>query len=185
MSTGKENTSYHYMENVWFRPVGLPEKGQMQWINVCLRLEDNTFVAVGVLYFQEDIYYTWKHERIGRIDDIALVNHIEKFAKLNLSEAPAANNESTHKPNISDAEVCEEYKRMNNIKGTAKKVGMSEEKTKKILIMAGLYTSEKYKKIKNLIEQGRTLEEIAKELQISKKQLSVFVPSGKSNQKRQ
>lgn len=186
MNTGKESNIYHYMENVWFNKVILPssKKGQMQWVNICIRLEDKTLVTVGVLYFHEDIYYTEKSERIGRIDDIALVNHIEKITRLTLSKAPAATNESTYTLSTSDEEVCEEYKRTNNIKGTAKKVGLSEEKTKKILIRAGLYTSEKYKKIKDLIEEGKTLEEISKELQMSQKQLSVFIPTGKSNRKK-
>lgn len=184
MNTGKESNSHHYMENVWFKTVSQPKKGQLQLVNICIRLEDNTFVTVGVLYLYEDIYYTEKSEPIGGIEDIALVNYVEKITRLTLSKAPAAASEPTYTTNTSVEEVCEEYRRTNSIKGTAKKVGISEEKTKKILIRAGLYTSEKHRKIKALIEQGKTLEEISRELQMSQKQLSVFVPSEKSNRKK-
>ena len=55
-------------------------------------------------------------------------------------------------------------------------MGLSQEKTKKILITAGLYTSDKYEKIKDLLSQGKTIEEIAEQLQMTPKQIRTFMP---------
>ena len=171
-----ETSLQHFTENVWLRKVSINKKGHMDIVNICLQLEDKSFVTLGVLYFQDGVYHAGK-ESIGKIDDISFLNYIEKLTGINKSKPRADINKSDSvKSDVSFEEVGETYKKTNSIKQTAKAVGLSEEKTKKILITEGLYTSEKHKEIKELLDQGKTINEIAEQLKMSQKQIRVFLP---------
>ena len=161
----------HFKENVWLKRVSSNKKDHMQMVSVCIRLEDGSLAALGFLHYYNGIYYL-KNESIGTIDDISFLNYIEKITGMNKS--------GSVKADVTFEEVCKEFKNTNSIRKTAKNVGLSEEKTKKIVISAGLYTSEKHKEIKELLEKGKTIDEIAEQLQMTKKQIRVFLPySGK------
>ena len=171
----------HFKENIWLKKVSINKKDHMDMFNICMQLNDKSFVTIGVLYFQEGIYYAGK-DPIGTIDDDSFLTYIEKITGIKKPKDSVNINKSTaFKVDVSIEEVCEAYKVARSIKQTAKAVGLSEEKTKKLLISAGLYTSEKHEKIKVLLEQGKTLEEISEELKMSQKQLRVFLPYNKKS----
>jgi len=164
------------MDNIWLKRFPASKKNYMEMVNICIRLEDGTLAGVGFLYYYDSIYYL-KDEAIGTVDDPAFLDYIEKIVGINKSkDRSGVAKSSSVKPDVPFDEVCEEYRNTNSIKKTSKKVGLSEEKTKKILITAGLYTSDKHKEIKELLEQGKTIEEIAEQLKMSLKQIRVFLP---------
>lgn len=49
----------------------------------------------------------------------------------------------------------------------------------KTLITAGLYTNKKHKEIKEMLEQGKTIEEISEQLKMSQKKINVYLPYAK------
>jgi hypothetical protein len=104
----------------------------MQLVNICIQLKDTTFANVGALHLSDGIYYLGD-DLLGTIDDIAFVNYIEKIAgiKKNHDETGKSN---SNKPSLSVEKICEIYKETQSIRKTAKSAGISEEKTKKILI---------------------------------------------------
>jgi len=167
---------FHFMENVWLKRFSTNKKDRMQMVNVCIKLEDGTLAGVGFLYYYDGVYYL-KGKAVGTVDDAVFLSYIEKLTGINKSkDRSGVVKSSSVKPDVPIDKICEEYKNTNSIKKTAKNVGLSEEKTKKILITAGLYTSEKYKEINELLEQGKTIEEIAEHLKMSQKQIRVFLP---------
>ena len=153
----------------------MPTKGNMQLVNVCLQIEDKFLVCVGALFYSNEIYYL-KDDAIGKIDDISFLEYIDKIAGVKKLTTNPAGKEQKSQSDIPLDVIFEEYKNTKSIKKTAKIAGLSEEKTKKILIANGLYTSEKHEKIKDLLNQGKTFDEIAEKLKMSKKQLRVFIP---------
>ena len=168
-----------FKENIWLRKVSINKKGHMELVNICMQLENKSFVTIGALYFQNGVYYAGK-DPVGTINDDSFLTHIEKIIGIKKPKDSANINKSTtFKADVSIEEVCEAYKTTRSIKQTAKAVGLSEEKTKKLLISAGLYTSKKHEKIKVLLEQGKTLDEISEELKMSQKQIRVFLPYNK------
>jgi hypothetical protein len=170
-------TFQHYKENVWLKIFAPTKKDYMQMVNVCIRLDDGTFVPVGLVYFYEDKYYTKNNDSLGTIEDTSFFEYVGKMTGLYNIKPKTDNAKSSNSvPALSIEELCEEYKRTQSIRKTAKKAGISEEKTKKILIAEKVYTSEKYIQIKTLLEQGKSFDDISKELQISHKQLRVFMP---------
>ena len=175
----KETNMQHFMENVWLKRIMTQKKGQMQMVNICIRLDDDTFAGVGVIYFYNGVYYDSKNDSLGTIDDDSFLSYIEKLTGVNNRKGSTDTGERKLKSDISLEELYDEYRNTQSIKKTAKKAGLSEEKTKKLLISAGLYTSEKHEKIKALLDQGKTLDEISRELKISQKQLRIFIPNDK------
>ena len=176
INTEQKVTLQHLMENVWLRKISSNKKDRMDMVTICLQLEDKTLVSLGFLHHYDGIYYL-KNSSIGTIYDPDFISYIEKITGVKKSKSHTDINESAYiKPDVPVETVCEYYKNTSSIKKTAKNVGLSEEKTKKILITAGLYTSEKHKEIKELLEKGKTLEEIAVQLNISQKQIRAFLP---------
>ena len=170
-----------FKENIWLKKVSINKKGHMDLVNICMQLEDKSFVTIGVLYFQGGVYYAGK-DPVGTIDDESFLTHIEKITGIKKPKDSTNINKSTaFKADVSIEEVCEAYRTTRSIKQTAKAVSLSEEKTKKLLISAGLYTSEKHEKIKTLLAQGKTLDEISEELKMSQKQIRIFWPYNKNN----
>ena len=167
----------HYKENVWLQTFSPLKKGQMQMVSVCIRLENGDFAAVDAIYLYDGIYYDSKTKPIGSINDAAFLNYIERLTGINNYKENGDTKERKTKTDIPLEEIYEEYKNTNSIRKAAKRAGISQEKTKKILISAGLYTSEKYEKIKRLLEQGKTIDEISDELKMSQKQLRIFMAS--------
>ena len=177
-NTDNETNLQHFMDNVWLKRFSVNKKGYMHVVNVCLRLEDKSFVTLGFLNYDNGVYYTGK-ESIGTINDISFLNYIERITGMKKPKDSGIQKSEFVKSDVSLEEVCQIYKNTNSIKQTAKNVGLSEEKTKKMLVTAGLYTSEKHKKIKDLLDKGKTLDEISELLQMSQKQLRVFLPYNK------
>ena len=175
-NTDQETTLYHFKENVWLRRFSTNKKNYMDIVNICLCLEDKTFVNLAVLHYYNGVYYL-KDESLGTIDDISFLSYIEKITGIKKSKEKTDINKSISiKADVPFEKVCEDYKNTNSIKKTAKNMGVSEEKTKKILITAGLYTGGKYKEIKELLEKGKTVDEIAEQLKMSPKQVRIFLP---------
>jgi hypothetical protein len=171
----KNSNMLHLKDSLWLKRIGEQKKGQMQMVNICIRMKDDTFVSIGVVYLYEGIYYDSKNNPIGTIDDVDFPENIERVA--GISKTKNRSGKSASGESVSIEEICEEYKQTNSIRKAAKKAGLSEEKTKKIHIEKGVFTSEKYEKIKVLLEQGKNIDEIAAELKMSQKQLRVFIPN--------
>ena len=179
-NTDKKTTFQHFRENVWIKTFASTKKEHMQLVNICIQLDDKTFANIGALHFSNGIYYS-KNDSLGTIDDIAFLNYIEKISGLKTNHANAGKSVSDENKSIlSVEEICAVYRETQSIRKTCKRAGLSEEKTKKILIAEGLYTSDKFEQIKALLKQGQTFDEIAVELKISQKQLRVFVPNDKA-----
>ena len=167
MDKEQEVILQHFKGNIWLKRFSPNKKDHMQMVSVCIRLENGDLAALGFLHYYDGIYYL-KNESLGTIDDVSFLNYIEKITGMNKS--------GSVKADVTFEEVCKEFKNTNSIRKTAKNMGLSEEKTKKIVISAGLYTSEKHKEIKELLEKGNTIDEIAGQLKMSKKQIRVFLP---------
>jgi len=179
--TGQESNLHHFMENIWLKRVAINKKDLMDIVNICVRLEDNTFVTLGLLNYSDGVYYAGK-ESIGKIDDISFLNYIEKITGVKKSADHTGSTKSASVKFDADFEtICEEYKSTKNIKQTAKNLGLSDEKIMKTLITAGLYTNKKHKEIRELLEQGKTIDEISEQLKMSQKKINVYLPYSKKS----
>ena len=81
--------------------------------------------------------------------------------------------------NMSENQVAETvrlYLTNNSILETARAIGMSTVKVRKILITEGLWESDTSRKIGTLLDQGLTTEEIAETLYISVKNVQAYMP---------
>jgi FixJ family two-component response regulator len=79
--------------------------------------------------------------------------------------------------------VIETYKVAGNIRTTAKNCGVSEQTARKILITAGEYISPITIQIASMIEQGKTVEKIAAELDMKPKTVQSYMPYRKGSYK--
>jgi len=73
-------------------------------------------------------------------------------------------------------DIVDVYNKCGSIKATAKELGMSEQKTRKLLITAGAYESPTTKKINALVQAGYSREDIAAKCGLTLKNLSNYLP---------
>lgn len=75
--------------------------------------------------------------------------------------------------------VLKTYENLQSIKATAKELEISEQKVRKILLSLGAYESKTSNEIAGLLDQGYSVEEIAKILEISPSTVSGYMPYSK------
>ena len=81
--------------------------------------------------------------------------------------------------NISDTqmyEIIQSYKTTNSILDTAKAIGISTVKVRKVLITEDLWESDTSNRIGTLLEQGHTTEQVAELLCMSVKNVQAYMP---------
>ena len=162
----KENL-FQFSDKVWLsKPLQLSNSSGTQQITICLEQDENIFVSFGLITLNTDGTFFAGNKSIGKIDEDSFREYIEKITGTNNSQ------------DSSDlfSKVCENYKETKSIKKTARTFEISEEKARRILITEGEYTSEKYEEIKKLLDENKTLPEIAEQLQMSLKQIKKYLP---------
>ena len=76
-------------------------------------------------------------------------------------------------------DIIEYYNHCESIKETARNFGLSEQKIRKVLINADLYSSQQIKIAKDMYESGLSAEEIAEKLNVTKKCVQSYLPYSK------
>ena len=176
------NDLIHYSDNVWMtKPHPFVSGTRMQSITLFMRLEDETLAAFAYLSLEPDGTYYVKNEAIGKFDDPSFREYIDKLTGIN--RTPSQN--KTYAVNEIDkalfTRVCESYDQTGSIKKTAHETGTSEQKTRKILITKGKYTCENHRRIIQMLEEGKNIEQIGKALNISRGQIISYLPYGGTN----
>lgn len=172
-----ERVLYTIFDKVWIVKCVFSSYNTIDFVNVYLRDENNVFTAVGFLTIDGDGTYYTDGKSIGKAGETPFFEYIQKLTGVSVNIAQTEN--PVPKVSVSFEEVCLDYKKTANIKKTAKNVGISEEKTRKILITEGVYTNEKYENIKKLLSSGKTLTEVSEHLNMSIKQIRAHLPYNK------
>jgi DNA-binding CsgD family transcriptional regulator len=136
-----------------------------QYITVCLRLDDGSFAGFCFLELDDKGIYHDGDTEIGMLDEPRFTEYIRKISK-----DPAEEEQELF------AGVCGAYAESKSIKKTAKQLSISEERTRRILITEGAYTCEQHEKIMELLEQGKSIEEISALINMSVKQIKTYLP---------
>lgn len=161
---------YQVSDKVWMtKPRTLPD-GNAQGINVCIKLEDDSFAVVAfLLLYPNGVYYNGDTP-LGDANSLSFQKFINTFTETGVGLSS----------NIDDPalfqKVCEAYKEKNSIKGAAIISGISEQKARRILITEGLYTCPQYETIKKLLEEGNNIKEISKQIKMSENQIRAYLP---------
>jgi len=179
-SINSRNDLLQYSEKVWMtKPKPFSANGMTQGITVYMRSDDETLVAISYFTLDPNGTYYLKNEPLGKMDDPAFRGYIDKLTGADRS-APKEKKAISYE--IDDAlfdRVCESYESTSSIKRTAKDIGISEQKARKILITRGKYTCETYQRILQMTEDGKDLSQIAEELNITRGQLLSYLPYSK------
>lgn len=80
-------------------------------------------------------------------------------------------------------DILEQYRLSQSIKGVAAVLNISEQTVRRTLITAGLYTSERAKRIQQLYVAGMPIKDIAELLKISTSAVSSYLPYRKGPRK--
>lgn len=80
-------------------------------------------------------------------------------------------------------DILEQYRLSQSIKGVAAVLNISEQTVRRTLITAGLYTSERAKRIQQLYVAGMPTKDIAELLKISTSAVSSYLPYRKGPRK--
>ena len=80
-------------------------------------------------------------------------------------------------------DILEQYRLSQSIKGVASALNISEQTVRRTLITAGLYTSERAKRIQQLYSAGMPTKDIAELLKISASAVSSYLPYKKGSRK--
>ena len=80
-------------------------------------------------------------------------------------------------------DILEQYRLSQSIKGVAAVLNISEQTVRRTLITAGLYTSERAKRIQQLYVAGMPTKDIAELLKISTSTVSSYIPYRKGPRK--
>lgn len=78
-------------------------------------------------------------------------------------------------------EIAEYYNQCGSIKGAARYFGISEQSCRRMLINAGVDVCENQKIVRDMLDEGKTLEEIADKLKISVKTVQSYLPYEKGS----
>jgi adenylate cyclase class IV len=76
-------------------------------------------------------------------------------------------------------EVIRLYRRYNNLRKTAAEAGISPQKTRKILVTAGVYSTPTTQKIREMYSRGYGAEEISKVTGLGLKAVNSYMPYSK------
>ena len=72
--------------------------------------------------------------------------------------------------------IVSTYKATESIKQTARILKLSHQTVRRVLLEEGLYTSDTYEQVRRMTEAGMSLQQIAQELGIREKSVSVYLP---------
>jgi len=160
------------------KPTLTASDSRTQAITLYVLISEETLAAVSYLTLEPNGTYYVKNDSIGKMDDPSFRDYINK-----LTGADRASKEPKEKKPVVyeiDEElfdrVCTSYDSTGSIKKTAKDVGVSEQKARKILITKGKYTCENHQQIIKMQADGKSLEEIGEALHISRGQLLSYLP---------
>lgn len=146
-----------------------------QNINICFQSADNEFIAIDYMRLEPDGVYYKKNKRLGRMGDASLRKYFEdEYGGLVIEQNSAADIEGGA---VFD-DVARLYGEGKSLKAIARETAISEQKVRKILITKKLYSSEVSDKILALLDEGKGMDEISKELGIKRGAISSYLPYG-------
>ena len=73
-------------------------------------------------------------------------------------------------------QIVESYKKTGSVKKTAEELGTYPIKVRRVLVTEGLWKSRTSEQVAEMLDQGRTVAEIAKALVISEKNVQSYMP---------
>lgn len=177
-SYNNRDTAIHVSGGIWLsrQPFGQNPDGS-QRINVCLQTESGELAAMEMLTLSSSGVYSQGEKILGVIDSPEFAQYIKKFQNIPdtiLSEDRPypTNKEELYK------RVSEAYAETKSIKKTAKVLSLSEEKTRKILFTTKDYTCNTHEKVMDLLRKGMSLDEISKEIKLSRRKIRAYLPYG-------
>lgn len=82
---------------------------------------------------------------------------------------------------MDNAEVVRTYRDLLSIKSAARKLNLSEQTVRRILLAEGEYTSPRAQEIDSMVEAGLTIDEISTELGVSQSAVHSYLPYSKGS----
>ena len=158
------------------RPQPFSENNQI--ICLYMLLPDGTPASFACFVLRPDGTCFVKKDSIGKMDSPSFRAYISKLT---------GGEKTTEKKKTVSNDLSEElfsnvssvYDRTGSIKKTSKELGLSEQKTRKILITVGKYTCEIQQQIMKMLNEKKTVDQISKALNISKGQVTCYFPYAK------
>lgn len=166
-------------ESIWLtkQAAGLRPDGT-QRMNVCVKSTDGVLVALESVTLHPDGTYSYKEKSLGVIGSEEFRKYLQKF-----QPAPAAVSGSPKIVPENGAELFDKvsatYKEIGSIKGVANLYCISEERARKILFTTGDYTCPTHEKIMAELRSGKTVEEAAVAVGLTRKKASAYLPYNK------
>lgn len=160
---------YQFSEKVWLRSDRF-----FGGVHVCFTSESGELGNIAFLRMDSNRVFSYNDTPIGKIDDPSFRACIEKITGTGDSNLTPRDVNDT----VVFRDVCTSYEETGSIKKTAKEFGMSEEKTRKILITEGVYTCKQYEDIKKLLDDGKSISDISEQLKMTSKQVRAYLPYG-------
>lgn len=166
---GMSGEPYQFSEKVWLRSDRF-----FGGVQICIPSENGELGKIAFLRMDSNGVLSYNDTPIGKIDEPAFRTFIEKITGTggsNLTPRDVTDD-------VVFADVRASYEETGSIKKTAKGFGLSEEKTRKILITEGVYTCKQYEDIKKLLAEGMSVNDIGKQLKMALKQVRAYLPYG-------
>lgn len=173
-----KDAAIHVSGDIWLsrQPFGQNPDGS-QRISVCVKNETGELVAMEMLTLSSAGVYSQGDKVFGTIDSPGFAQYIKKFQivpeSILFADMPWPKDKEELYKRVSDA-----YAEAKTIKKAAKILNFSEEKTRKILFTTGDYTCDTHKKVMNLLRKGMSLDEISKEIGLSRHKIRAYLPYG-------
>ena len=146
-------------------------------VNISLKLEDGSFGAIEMLTLMPDDVFYSNNKKLGEYGSPEFMEYINKFIP---KENPLLNKPAPQNEEELFQQVSEIYADTKSIKKTAKVMGMSEERARRILFTVGAYTCETHEKVMALMKEGVSLSDTAKQIGMSLDQVRRYLPYGRT-----
>jgi len=166
----------HISGNIWFKQqLFTPRQDGSRMVNVCVKTEAGVLAAIDAVVLNSNGVYTYKDKDIGTIGSPEFEEFLKRFQPLpdysSLDGRPAPQNEEELY-----GQVRETYAKTKSIKKTARLVGLSEEKARRILFTTGDYTCETHEKVMALLKEGKSLDEAASAVGLNRHKIRAYLP---------
>jgi hypothetical protein len=161
---------------IWLaRQIFGPQRDGSCMVNVCIKSEAGELAAIDSLFCDANGVYSYKDKSIGTIDSPEFEQFLKKYQSgPDLSQAAARPVPQNDKELYQ--QVSASYSETKSIKRSAKLLGISEEKTRRILFTLGEYTCELHEKIVHLLREGKSLDDVSAAVGLNRHKIHSYLP---------
>ncbi len=152
-------------------------KDGVEQFNVCVKTENGELAAMEIIVRGPGGDFSYKDTNIGQLGSHEFAGYIQKFqfgtGLSALEGRPVPKNEEELYQR-----ATETYRQTKSLKKTARLLSLSEERTRRILFTTGDYTCDIHEKVLAALKEGKTLDETAEIVGVSRGKIHAYLPYG-------